>query len=117
MSTPRILTRLLSVALVVLAPVAALAQTTSSSDRLFLSFIEDATIVQNQWWEAQLELADFDSVDQTIVRGIAAFRPWKSVELGGRVGFGQTDTPAGLPDGSGATDLTSGASTISAMSR
>ena len=93
----------------------ALAQTgsgsspTSSNDRLFLAFIEDATLAQNQWWEGQLEISDGLEVpggdlDAFIVRGIVAFQPWIDIELGVRVGFGSTDGPGGL-DGSGATDL------------
>ena len=54
---------------VVLAPLAgfgspALAQAgsgsspPSSQDRLFLAFIEDATLAQNQWWEGQIEILE-----------------------------------------------------------
>ena len=93
----------------------ALAQTgsgappTSAHDRFFLSFIEDATLAQNQWWEAQLEISDGLDVpggdfDAVVLRGIAAFQPWIDVELGVRVGFGSTDGPDSF-DGSGATDL------------
>lgn len=88
----------------------ALAQTGSGAsqssrpDRLFLSFIEDATMADNQWWEGQLEYSDGDRLDAFIVRGLVAFQPWIDVELGVRVGFGSTDGPAGF-DGSGATDL------------
>ncbi len=101
---------------VVLAPLAgfgspALAQTgsgpASNQDRLFLAFIEDATLAQHQWWEGQIEISDGLEVpggdlDAVIVRGIVAFQPWIDVELGVRVGFGSTDGPV---DGSGATDL------------
>jgi len=103
---------------VVLAPLAgfgspALAQAgsgsspPSSQDRLFLAFIEDATLAQNQWWEGQIEISDGLEVpggdlDAFTVRGIVAFQPWIDVELGVRVGFGNTDGPV---DGSGATDL------------
>ena len=91
-------------------PVVALAQSssrpTSGSDRLFLSFIEDATLVDNQWWEGQFEFADLSSGDeQYIGRAIVAFQPWKNVELGGRVGFGKTDSSIDARDGNGATDL------------
>ena len=75
------------------------------SDRLFINFIEDAAVVNHQWWEAQLEYSDGDPIDAIILRGIAAFQPMQSLEVGGRVGFGTTDTPGTLPDGSGATDL------------
>ncbi len=100
----------------------ALAQTgsgsspTSSHDRLFLAFIEDATLAQNQWWEGQLEISDGLEVPRTsenpqggdidafILRGIVAFQPWIDFEVGVRVGFGSTDGSGGF-DGSGATDL------------
>jgi hypothetical protein len=94
-----------------LIPVVALAQTeqssegTSSSERLFHSFVEDATIVDNQWWEAQVEYADGDTHDLLILRGVATFNPWKNIEIGARVGFGSSDASGDNPDGSGATDL------------
>lgn len=78
---------------------------TSSRDRLFLSFIEDAMVVEDQWWEGWLQYDDSDSFDRTVLFGRAAFQPWRNVELGGQFGFGNTDTPGGIPDGSGATDL------------
>jgi hypothetical protein len=74
-------------------------------DRLFLNFIEDATIVNRQWWEGQVEYSDSDSIDWLLLRGIVAFQPIANLEIGGRVGFGTTDTPANLPEGTGATDL------------
>lgn len=97
--------RLLLLALLALAAWPAAAQATADHDRLFLSFIEDGTVIENQWWEGQLELSDGDSVDTRVLRGIVALRPWDDIEVGARVGFGSTDTDAGLPDGSGATDL------------
>jgi hypothetical protein len=90
------------------APAAAAPQAsapTESAGRLFLSFVEDAVVVDRQWWEGQIEYSDGDPIDSTIVRGVVALQPWKYVELGGRVGFGNTDTSAGLPDGTGGTDL------------
>jgi hypothetical protein len=78
---------------------------TSSYDRLFLSFIEDATLADRQWWEVQFGISDGDNVDTTAIRGVVAFQPWDGIELGGRMGFGNTDTSSGLPDGSGGTDL------------
>lgn len=93
----------------------ALAQTgsgtspTSNHDRLFLAFIEDATLAQEQWWEGQLEISDGleapggADIDVFILRGNVAFQPWVDIEVGVRVGFGNTDGPAF--DGSGATDL------------
>lgn len=90
-----------------LAPSAAPVAQTTSADRLFLGFIEDARIADRQWWEGQLEYRDGeDNVpDAIVVRGIVAFQPWDNVEIGGRAGFGETDTPPSLPEGSGATDL------------
>lgn len=77
---------------------------TSSADRLFLAFIEDATVVERQWWEGQAATADWDSADVRTISGVVALQPWLDVEVGGRVGFGDTDADSG-PDGSGATDL------------
>lgn len=77
----------------------------TSYDRLFLGFIEDATIVDRQWWEVQLEYSSGDVVEAGLVRGVVAFQPWNDVELGGRLGFGNTSTTGSLPDGRGATDL------------
>ncbi|MCH7780634.1 MAG: hypothetical protein IH848_07290 [Acidobacteria bacterium] len=75
-----------------------------ATDRLFLSFAEEATLVDRQWWEGQGELQDGTGFDAKILRAVAAFQPWAQVEFGGRVGFG--DTSSGVfPDGSGATDL------------
>jgi hypothetical protein len=78
---------------------------TSSRERLFLNFAEDAMIVDEQWWEGWLQYDDADSVDRTVLFGQAAFQPWQDFEVGGRVGFGSTDTPPGVEDGTGATDL------------
>jgi hypothetical protein len=78
------------------------------TDRLFLAFAQDAAIVQSQWWEGQLEFADGSSgipVDVLLGRGVVAFRPVKSLEVGGRVGFGQSSASGTAPDGTGATDL------------
>ena len=77
---------------------------TSGSDRLFLAFAEEAGLIERQWWEGQVELVDADPADATIFRLVFALQPWKRVEMGGRIGFGNTDTPPNLPDGSGATD-------------
>jgi hypothetical protein len=102
MPSPRSLLRLALVACLLAVPLSASAQ---ESDRLFLSFIEDAALVNEQWWEGQLEFENFDSVDTTILRGVVAFQPWKNIELGGRVGFGDADVDAPFAGGSGATDL------------
>ena len=84
------------------APLAAAAQgtgsakLTSGSDRLFQAFIEDAALVERQWWEGQLEYAEGDSFDVLVLRGIAAFQPWKDVEVGVRVGFGSSENRSRL---------------------
>lgn len=78
------------------------------ADRLFLGFAQEASLVSSQWWEGQLEYANGSSdipVNVFLVRGVVAFRPVKSLEVGGRVGFGTSNARANLPDGSGATDL------------
>lgn len=100
----------LALAVTLLSPVARAqtAPTTSSNtgyDRLFLAFIEDTAIAQKQWWEGQLELADGEDVDVLLLRGIVAFQPWTNVELGGRVGFGNSDASGDVEDGTGATDV------------
>lgn len=81
------------------------ATATSGADRLFLSFAEEAAVIDTQWWEGQFEYLDGDGLDATIGRIVIAMQPFSRVEVGGRVGFGSTDTPPSLPDGSGATDL------------
>ena len=124
MRMPRSHHNLVIILILLAAPLAALAQTdtaaeetaattatdtvaraTSSNDRLFLGFIPEAAVVGNQWWEGQFEYADGNSYDAFLLRGVVAFQPWKRWEMGARVGFGNTDTPAGVPDGTGATDL------------
>ncbi len=107
-SAPRkiaMISTLLAVAALAALPAAAQSTPTSPYDRLFLSFAEDATVVPNQWWEGQLEYVDGDGVDTTLGRVVVAFQPVRRLEVGGRVGFGSTDTGPGLPDGRGATDL------------
>lgn len=92
-------------AVILLASLPAAAQApTSGSDRLFLSFFEDATVIESQWWEGQGEYADYDNFDTLLIRGTAAFQIRKDVEVGGRVGFGSSDSDFFM-DGSGATDL------------
>jgi len=86
------------------ASAATAAAATSEADRLFLGFAEEASIVQKQWWEGQIEFTDGDPVDATIFRAVVALQPISNVEFGGRVGFGSTDASS-PPDGSGATDL------------
>jgi hypothetical protein len=44
-------------------------------------------------------------VDQNVLRGTVALQPFQNLEMGGRIGFGSTDAPGDLPEGSGATDL------------
>jgi len=109
MRIPRI-SSLLPILLLVISIAPALAQSQQAApsdrfDRLFLSFAEDAAIAQSQWWEGQVELVDFDPVDATIGRLVFALQPLEDLEIGGRVGFGSTDAPGNLIDGSGATDL------------
>jgi hypothetical protein len=99
----------LSIALILLTAALPAAAQTSGSDRLFLAFAEEAAIVDSQWWEGRVELSEgaFEPIglDATVLTGIAAFEIRENLEVGGRVGFGDTDTPGGVPDGSGATDL------------
>ena len=117
--------RTLFLATIALAAAPALAQTSTTTvptptsaptnvppsgmtDRLFLAFAQDAVIVPSQWWEGQVEYQDGAKnipVDVLLARAVVAFQPWKNIEVGGRVGFGTTDTDPSLPDGSGATDL------------
>jgi hypothetical protein len=78
------------------------------ADRLFLAFSQDAALVPSQWWEGQIEYLDGGGdipVNAFLVRGVFAFHPVKTLEVGGRVGFGGTHAQGALPDGSGATDL------------
>ena len=80
---------------------------TGFADRLFLAFTQDAALVPSQWWEGQLEYADGKNTAPNVflVRGQVAFRPVKTLEVGGRVGFGNASASGSIPDGSGATDL------------
>ena len=78
---------------------------TSSQDRLFINFIEDAMVVDVQWWEGWLQYDDADFIKRAVLFGRAAFQPWDNVEVGGSIGFGSTDTSGGLNDGTGATDV------------
>jgi hypothetical protein len=94
------------------APAPAKAASSSASpeiiDRLFLAFATDAAAVKSQWWEGQLEYSDSSQgvpVDAWVLRGVVAFRPIKTLEVGGNVGFGDTSSSVGRTDGSGATDL------------
>jgi hypothetical protein len=80
-------------------------QPSQTTDRLFLSFAEDASVIPGQWWEGQLGLFDGESVDATILQLVVALQPYRNLEIGGTVGFGDTDGPGSFPDGSGATDL------------
>ncbi len=78
---------------------------TGTVNRLFQAFAEDAALVPVQWWEGQLVHVSADPTDETLLNLVAAFQPIRRLEVGGRVGFGRTDSTDGLPDGSGATDL------------
>jgi hypothetical protein len=89
------------------APSAPPSKPAEYSDRLFLSFMQEANLVPSQWWEGELEYADGNSdvpVDVFLFRGVVAFHPVGALEVGGNVGFGSTDSP-GPFDGEGATDL------------
>jgi hypothetical protein len=95
--------------LMLVLPVAAEEAATPSNgaDRLFLNFIEDATIIDGQWWEGQFLWTEGDppeSIDSMVVRAVAAIQLKPNLEVGGHVGFGSTDANGGV-DGSGATDL------------
>ena len=77
-----------------------------AKDRLFLRTFEfDGEIVDGQWWEGDLVYTNFDNYDAFTLELLAALQPFRKLEVGGRVGFGSTNTDKGLPDGSGATDL------------
>lgn len=91
----------------ILAPaVQAQSSPTSGQDRMFLSFFEEATLVEGQWWEGDLQYSDLDTLDTWVLRGVAAFRLRDKFEVGGTIGFGSSDSNVdGLPDGTGATDL------------
>ena len=78
---------------------------TSSQDRLYINFVEDAMVVDEQWWEGWLQYDDADVVKRTILFGRAAFQPWDNVEIGASIGFGNTDNSNGFNEGTGATDL------------
>jgi hypothetical protein len=97
-----------------LAQAQAEAQTTrsgapaSSQDRFFLSFAEDPALAQRQWWEIRGEFINGgkdNPVDTILARFNFAIQPIRGLELGGNVGFGSTDAPGGLEDGTGATDF------------
>ena len=78
------------------------------SNRLFISFFQQSALVPSQWWEGQVEYDDGSDdipVDIFLVRGVVAFHPIKTLEVGGRVGFASSEAPPGQSDGSGATDL------------
>lgn len=90
------------------APAAKPQGRTGTTERLFLSFAQDAAIAPSQWWEGQIEYDDGSQdipVDAFIVRGVVAFQPVKNLEVGGSFGLGNTNADPSLPDGTGATDL------------
>ena len=83
-------------------------QRSGSTDRLFLSFAQEAAIVPSQWWEGQVEYVnggDQLPFDALLFRGVVAFQPVKNLELGGNFGLGNTNAEPGIDDGTGATDL------------
>jgi len=87
------------------APPASGPTSTSSLDRLYINFIEDATIVDEQRWEGGFDYQDWDHINISTLYGQAAFQVWRNTEIGGRVGFGNSSSSEGLPDGNGATDF------------
>ena len=60
---------------------------TSSKDRLYINFVEDAMVVDEQWWEGWLQYDDADFINRTVLFGRAAFQPWENVEIGGSIGI------------------------------
>lgn len=78
---------------------------TSGADRFFLGFAEEAAIADSQWWEGDFQYTDDNPFDTSELRLVAAFQPVKHLEVGGRVGFGNTDGSGGFEGGTGATDL------------
>ena len=79
------------------------------ADRLFLAFAQDAALVRSQWWEGQLQYWDASKgtpVDAFLFRGVVAFRPVKSFEVGGSFGVGDSSSSKLADDGFGALDLT-----------
>jgi len=87
---------------------AATAASAEMSDRLFLAFAQDAAVVKSQWWEGQIGYTDGSKgipTDAWVLRGVVAFRPVKTLEVGGNFGIGNTNASGNRPDGTGATDL------------
>jgi len=77
-----------------------------SQDRLFLqSFEFDGAIVQGQWWEGDAVYTDAHDFNTFTVDFLVALQMMDQLEVGGRVGFGSSDTSGGLENGTGATDL------------
>ena len=76
----------------------------SVPDRLFQAFAEDTAVVRSQWWEGQIDFASWDSFDVSTANLIVAFQPVRDLEVGGRVGFGNTSADGDASDGTGATD-------------
>lgn len=77
------------------------------ADRLFLSFVEDPTLVGPQYWELQVDAAaDNDAADLRVLRVVAAFtfQGLPRVEVGARSGYGEI-RPGGADSESGALDL------------
>src|SRR5262245_48635686 len=78
------------------------APTSTGTDRLFLAFVQDATVVPAQWWEGQIEFVNIDPFNVIYARLVAALQPARNFEVGGRVGVGDSSGSGG---GFGATDL------------
>jgi hypothetical protein len=111
MRRSRTIIRFLFTIMILLSVLPAAAEETNTptygADRLFMNFAEDATIIDGQWWEGQFVWADGDApytIDSMVLRVVAAVNLRPHLEVGGSVGFGDTDADGGV-DGSGATDL------------
>src|SRR5262245_47396023 len=111
LNTPRcvaLLTAALAVSAAAAQSTPAASQRTGTTDRLFLSFAQEAAVVPSQWWEGQLEYLDGgDQLPFTalLFRGVVAFQPVKNLEFGGDFGLANTNADPGIDDGTGSTDL------------
>jgi hypothetical protein len=76
------------------------------ADRLFVSFAEDVPVVEHYRGEFRLDYGSFDDWSTTTGELVGAIQipGLPDVELGARVGYGNSD-PDGLSSESGATDL------------
>jgi hypothetical protein len=76
-------------------------------DRLFLSYVEDTSMVRRYRFEAQLDYASLDYGDSIASRMIVAAQVPQipRIEFGGRFGYAGISGSDGFSDGNGATDL------------